>query len=345
MLRFGFGIIFLGMAASLTVAGVQWATALHELSGPDGLGWEATPFTHHVTLPLRADDISAIYASRWREDHLLLRVRTAPDAFVDLDPSSYRALVDRGRLFVQGMVTSSLPRDFLARPGHPAPPPRGERLLVVLHRGEPYPVGDAGYLFALAALGLLLAASAFRRFLRHRRPRDPDAPAAGLLERLAARHPGLFEALGRYQLNGFGIELLDFHAHEPDGSFLATRWLTAGFLPIGPVSRVRIRSLSERLRLWIPFVLSVSGTDFEILERLPVDRSRSLRVYLFHYLVFLPLAVGPVAGLFFCYVLARPDLSALAIWGLLGACLAWGILMVWMQHRVMKRPPPAEEGT
>ena len=98
-------------------------------------------------------------------------------------------------------------------------------------------------------------------------------------------------------------------------------------------------ALSERVRLWVPFVVTATVTNWETLESLPVDRSRSLRVYLFYYLVFLPLAVGPLLGLGLWFVLARPDWSAGMIWGLLGACLVWGVGMVWMQDRVMKRHP------
>jgi hypothetical protein len=201
------------------------------------------------------------------------------------------------------------------------------------HRGGP--ASDAVYMFAIAALAAVISAVLFRSFLRNRRPGEPRL---GLFERLAARYPGLFKALSRFQVNGFGIELLDFHDRQEDGSFFATRWITVGFLPVGPIGRVRVRSIKERVRLWIPFVVTATDTYFDTLESLPVDRSRSLRVYLFYYLVFLPLAVGPLLGLLLWLVLARPDLSAGLIWGLIGVCLLWGVGLVWVQDWVMKRP-------
>lgn len=205
------------------------------------------------------------------------------------------------------------------------------------HRGGP--ASDAVYMFAIAAVAAVISALLFRSFLRNRRPRESSL---GLFERLAARYPGLFEVLGRIGVNGFGIELLDFHDRQEDGSFFATRWLTAGFLPVGPVGRVRVRSIKERVRLWIPFVFTATDTYFDTLQSLPVDRSRSLRVYLFYYLVFLPLAVGPLLGLLLWLVLARPGLSSGVIWGLIGLCLLWGVGMVWVQDRVMKRPRSSE---
>jgi hypothetical protein len=338
-LRLALAVVFLTVAVSTLVAGLTWATNHAYLKGPAGLSREATPPTSYVSLVLHRDDVTSTYLSKWKEGNLILGIEAGGQAFVELDPGSYEVLMRDSRLLIQGMVTSGMAKDLLPHPDHPAPLPKIERYLLVLHSGEPYPAGDAWYLFAIGALTGLIAGFALRSFLRNRRPRESDEPHKGWIERLAAKLPGLFALLGRYQLNGFGLELMDFHDPRPDGSFVATRWLTAGFMPIGPVDRVRVRSLSERVLLWIPFVVTATSNRFEFLEKLAVDRSRSLRVYLFYYLVFLPLAVGPVAGLFLWFVLAH-DWSAAVIWCLIGACLAWGVGMIWMQDVLLKRPRP-----
>ena len=72
-----------------------------------------------------------------------------------------------------------------------------------------------------------------------------------------------------------------------------TLWLTVAFLPVAPVRRERLRFLGPEKQRGLPFVFTWQTAPIQAVERLPVDRPRSRRVYGFYYGFFLPLLVAP----------------------------------------------------
>jgi hypothetical protein len=213
-------------------------------------------------------------------------------------------------------------------------------MAIEVARGKAPPVDATTWptVIVWCLLVLLSASGSWRLFALWRMKRAPRMETAGLWERFAKKHPRAFERA--FSLNGFGLRYLDFHHRQPDGSGMMTLWLTVAFLPLAPIRRERVRALApERLR-GVPFVLWWRTSLLQCIERMPVDRSRNLRVYALYHGLFCPLvAAPPAAGL--AYLVRRHfDVAAWQLWVALLVYLVWGICVVALERRVMG--PPAE---
>ncbi len=156
----------------------------------------------------------------------------------------------------------------------------------------------------------------------------------GYLERFAQRSPAMFER--PWAFNGFGLQYLDHGERDHEGWSTATLWLTAAHAPIAPVRRERIRLGPEREGS-IPLVVAWTAVELERGERMAVDHLRSARVYAFYYLLLFPLLLAPfLAGL--AWVVQHPMLPAWGFWSGLVGCLAWGIALIFLERRWMRRP-------
>jgi hypothetical protein len=88
-----------------------------------------------------------------------------------------------------------------------------------------------------------------------------------------------------YSFNGFGTTLLDYRA-LPDGTYQATRWIIALFLPIFPLSTYVIEPLAQE------FGYGQETSRFRILDRTRLSAARVLRTYLLAVLGLLPAVMG-----------------------------------------------------
>lgn len=88
-----------------------------------------------------------------------------------------------------------------------------------------------------------------------------------------------------YSFNGFGTTLLDYRALA-DGTYQATRWIIALFLPIFPLSTYVIEPLSQE------FGYGQETSRFRILDRTRLSVARVLRTYLLAALGLLPAVLG-----------------------------------------------------
>lgn len=188
----------------------------------------------------------------------------------------------------------------------------------------------------LSVLTPLSAYCAWRLFSSWKKKRTPNPDPRGFWERQAEKNPALFERA--FSLNGFGLRYLDAQKREADGAVTMTLWLTAAFFPVAPVRRERLQIQTDTRQRGVPFLLWWDTTQLRSLEQMPVERGRSLRVYGFYYLLFLPLIVAPfVAG--FAYMVADHFKGpAWLFWTALLGCLVWGIGVVFFERRVMGIP-------
>lgn len=191
----------------------------------------------------------------------------------------------------------------------------------------------------IGGMAVLLVGSAvgsWRLFERWRATRPPRIERPGFLERFALANPGLFARA--VSLNGFGLRYLDPHERQPDGCLTLTMWLTVAFFPVAPVRRERLRVLAPEKQGGVPLVVSWESTPIQPIERLPVERKRSRRVYLFYYAVLLPLLVAPLAAGFAWLVSTHFHITAWQLWTAALLYLAWGIGLIFYERRLMGAP-------
>lgn len=81
--------------------------------------------------------------------------------------------------------------------------------------------------------------------------------------------------------NGFGTTLLDYH-QLPDGTYQATRWVIALFLPIFPLSAYVIQPQTQERSY------GRETSRFNVLAKIPLSASRVLRTYLLAVVALLP---------------------------------------------------------
>jgi hypothetical protein len=87
--------------------------------------------------------------------------------------------------------------------------------------------------------------------------------------------------------NGFGTTLLDYR-QLPDGTYQATRWVIALFLPIVPLSAYVIQPEKQER------TYGRETSSFTILGKAPLSVARILRTYLLAILALLPVVLGIV---------------------------------------------------
>ena len=122
-----------------------------------------------------------------------------------------------------------------------------------------------------------------------------------------------------YTFNGFGTTLLDYRALS-DGTYEATRWVVALFLPLVPLATYIIQPQAlERS-------YGQETSKFVILDKGQLTASRVLRTYLLAVAGLLPLALGFLNSTWVNRTLG----GSLAFFAML-ACFAWAIYIVFFK--------------
>ncbi|MBD0327506.1 MAG: hypothetical protein ICV68_13800 [Pyrinomonadaceae bacterium] len=85
--------------------------------------------------------------------------------------------------------------------------------------------------------------------------------------------------------NGFGTTLLDYQP-LPDGTYEATRWVIALFLPIFPLAAYIIQPETQERSY------GRETSNFTVLAKIPLSAARVLRIYLLAVVALLPVVLG-----------------------------------------------------
>lgn len=135
--------------------------------------------------------------------------------------------------------------------------------------------------------------------------------------------------------NGFGTTLLDYRA-LPDGTYHATRWIIALFLPIFPLKTYIIEPLAQE------FGYGQETSRFQILGQARLAASRVLRTYLLAVIGLLPGILG--------FIYAREiNRVVTGLWALVLMILmfAWAVYIIFYKLKnegkaYRSRKPAAE---
>lgn len=78
-----------------------------------------------------------------------------------------------------------------------------------------------------------------------------------------------------YSINGFGTTYYGRRAYERDGSYVMTKWVIAGTMPLIPLGSVRVKATRSRL----------SGSHSVVVEEGGMDWLQVLYTYVYVYLL------------------------------------------------------------
>jgi hypothetical protein len=119
--------------------------------------------------------------------------------------------------------------------------------------------------------------------------------------------------------NGFGTTLLDYRA-LPDGSYEATRWAIALFLPLFPLATYVIQPTGQERSY------GRETSKFRIIGQTPLKAGRIVRTYLLAVAGLLPI----IAGFMYSNVVNRKLGGPLAF-GAMILCFAWAIYIIFFK--------------
>jgi hypothetical protein len=119
--------------------------------------------------------------------------------------------------------------------------------------------------------------------------------------------------------NGFGTTLLDYRA-RPDGTYEATRWVIALFLPLLPLAAYVIRPAGQER------TYGRETSKFRVIGRTPLTAARILRTYLLAVAGLLPI----ISGFAYSNVVNRA-LGGLPAFGAMILCFAWAFYIIFFK--------------
>ncbi len=133
---------------------------------------------------------------------------------------------------------------------------------------------------------------------------------------------------------GFGVRLLDYRKVD-EGIYDATRWVTALFFPVFPLSTLRIKP-----RTASPISLGAvvqTNYNFELLGEHPTPVARILRMYLFGWLLIPFMMAGPTATALVYAKTANDGAPSTLKTILLLTSIVWGVVVLGvLNHRKEK---------
>lgn len=119
--------------------------------------------------------------------------------------------------------------------------------------------------------------------------------------------------------NGFGTTLLDYR-QLPDGTYQATRWIIALFLPVAPLAAYIIQPEAQERKY------GQETSKFTILDKTPLSPIRVLRTYM--------LAIAGLAPIILGFVYQREVNHALRgtyAFGLMILCFVWAMYIIFFK--------------
>jgi hypothetical protein len=119
--------------------------------------------------------------------------------------------------------------------------------------------------------------------------------------------------------NGFGTTLLDYRA-RPDGTYEATRWAIALFLPLFPLANYVIQPTGQERSY------GHETSKFRIMEQTPLTATRILRTYALAVIGLFPIIAGSLNS-----GAVNRTLGGLAAGGAMILCAAWAIYIIFFK--------------
>lgn len=122
-----------------------------------------------------------------------------------------------------------------------------------------------------------------------------------------------------YSINGFGTTLLDYR-QLPDGTYEATRWVVALFLPLVPLATYIIEPTTQERSY------GRETSKFSILGKSRLAPVRVARTYLLAIVGLLPIVLGSLNS-----SAINRALSGLMAFGLMILCFLWAVYIIFFK--------------
>lgn len=119
--------------------------------------------------------------------------------------------------------------------------------------------------------------------------------------------------------NGFGTTLMDYRA-RPDGTYEATRWVIALFLPIFPLATYVIQPTAQERSY------GRETSKFRVMGQAPLTAARILRTYLLAFVGLFPI----VSGFAYQNVVNRAIGSVPAFFAMI-LCFVWAAYIIFFK--------------
>lgn len=119
--------------------------------------------------------------------------------------------------------------------------------------------------------------------------------------------------------NGFGTTLLDYRA-RPDGTYEATRWAIALFLPLFPIANYVIQPTGQERSY------GRETSKFRIMGQTPLTATRILRTYALAAIGLFPIIAGSLNS-----GVVNRTLGGLPAFGAMILCFAWAIYIIFFK--------------
>lgn len=182
----------------------------------------------------------------------------------------------------------------------------------------------------LSGIFIALSVVLFIWFLRTRKKLNANSENFddALESAFYMRNSKWIKHIENFSFNGCGAMYFTQNSKNEDNSIQVIKWLSLIHLPIVPLYQDQIKLEEEKHTS--SFLFSKSLTNYQFLERKPINKSLVRLTYVFYYLFLLPAVVLPII-LFLIFIKEVNEIfSGTSFWYLLLAYFAWGIFLFFL---------------
>jgi hypothetical protein len=124
-----------------------------------------------------------------------------------------------------------------------------------------------------------------------------------------------------FSVNGFGTTYYGQSEFDQDGTFITTKWIILGFVPLIPTSSIRVQFADSGF---------FSGTSYDVIMEMPLNLAQVFKTWLYVAFLFL----------IFAKVMDNSKLNPGLQWTLLGAAIALPLALRFFARRAATRIVP-----
>lgn len=139
------------------------------------------------------------------------------------------------------------------------------------------------------------------------------------------RFKWLLDLIANFNYRLSGTHYMLYANKYKDGSFEATQWLVLGSFPIAPLYRNRISINPSKRRKY--FLGLITYLEFEVHEKVKMNKRLNQYVYLFYYVFFYPMILLPIVFYLIYQDVVGNIFPNHSFWILILFYFLWGILM------------------